>query len=117
MQVLGCPERNDVKALSLNLDQGKVCGGVGSDDLGCEITVVVQRYFKLVGFLYDMVVGDDVAVRCYYDTASEARLAVNLLALLLLRLLLASWLLAKLGPEEKFKERVGISLRSLLYLR
>ncbi len=103
MEILGVAHWDDVEIGCLYLDQGEVGHRVGTNDCRREVTVVVEGDFELIGLLYHMVVGDDVAVAADYHSRAEAYL--TRLRLLLLRLpgLLG---LASRRAEEKFEKRI-----------
>ena len=90
------------------LDERKVGRGVGSDYGGVEGAVVVEGYFKPLGSVNHMVVGNNVAVCRYYHAAAES----ERLLFLLFRLLLG--LLAVGIAEKEFEKRVGKTLSLLL---
>src|SRR6185437_7353424 len=47
---------------AVDLEHGQICALVGADDLGGLLRAVVENDRHLVGVLYDVVVGDEVAV-------------------------------------------------------
>lgn len=101
MEVIGIAHRNNVEVGGVDFDKRKVGGGVGSDNCGIIVAVVVERHLKTLGVGNHMVVGHDISVGRY----DYARAKANLPLLRLARLLLAGLLLAG-SAEEIFKERV-----------
>ena len=67
------------QALGVDLEHGHVGIGVGSDDLGLELTAVEQPDRDLLGTLDHVIVGQDVAVGGDHETGTAALLDVGLL--------------------------------------
>ena len=62
LELLGVAEGKRLEILGLDLDQGDVRAGIGADDLGGELTIVVERHLQLVGVLNHVVVRYDVPI-------------------------------------------------------
>ncbi|OPZ94690.1 MAG: hypothetical protein BWY72_02304 [Bacteroidetes bacterium ADurb.Bin416] len=63
LEVVGVTESDGWQVFGINLKQGDVGAGVGTNDLGGVFFLVVGRDGNFIGPLYHVVVGDDVTVR------------------------------------------------------
>ena len=100
LEVLAVAHGDDMKIGSVDLDEGKVGGGVAADYGSREVTVVVECDLEALGISDHMVVGHDIAVLA--DDHARAQTALLLTGLLLLLRLAALGL-----AEEIFKERIA----------
>ena len=101
----------------VNLDNRKVGGGISADDRCVKVAVVVQGDFKTLGSVYNMVVGDDIAVLVHNHTRAETYLTLLGLFLLLWLLTLTRLAAEEILEERVVKKRVGAVHRALSQLR
>ena len=93
----------------VNLDEGEVGGGVGANDFGVVVAVVVEGHLEALGVGDDVVVGDDVAVFADDNAGAEANLTLVLALLFFAAGLLATGLFAAARRVEEEVEEVAAS--------
>ena len=91
LYIVGVGNLDSRQILAINLDQCQVCGGIGTNNAGGELLIVIESHQQFISTIHHMVVGDDIAVgrdddtraccytlRCLYLTLTASAIALSL---------------------------------------